>query len=380
MTPPNTAPSKPPVEVFGALKLILFGMAFLFALSPIPALSEETVVSTEICGGLWIIPLVWAPEGREPQDLIAVFDTGATTAFIDPDALERISGQRVAEGKRARMEDMSVAGNTFTTFKPEVKDLDHLSRALGRRLDAFLPFQTFANFLLILDYPAGEMRIKRGELPKPDDQTVFNAKGRDDRPWLKIRLGRIERRVLIDSGSAGRIAVEPHKKLEWASEPIPLRLFQGMYDVEMTKVGRLDGQATIGPLIFDQPLVTLTDDTERIGAQVLRNYVLTFDQKNRRMRMEPAVTGPVEMPSYRGTGVILLPVKDYFEIAMLVPGSPAEEVGLKKGDRVTHLDGVPIMDRGCRDFDGDVEDSMLITVTRDGEPREYVVPIVVLVP
>ena len=362
------------------MKYILLGMALLLFLAPHPAQAEETVISTEICGGLWIIPLVWAPEGREPQDLIAVFDTGATTSFIDPDTIERMSGQRVAEGKRARINDMTVAGHSFRKFKPKVKNLDHLSRALGRKLDVFLPFPTFDSFLLILDYPAGEMRIKQGELPKPDDRTVFNAKGRDDRPWLEIRLGRIERRVLIDSGSGGRIAVKPNRKLDWTSDPIPLRIFQGMYDVEMTEVGRLDGQATIGPLVFDQPLVTLTDDTERIGAQVLRNYVLTFDQKKRRMCMEPAVTGPVEMPAIRGTGVLLLPVKEGFEIAYLVPGSPAEDTGLKKGDLVTHLDGVPILDRGCRNFDGEVGESTVITVTREGEPIEYDVPNAVLVP
>lgn len=368
------------VSPLGALQNLMVGAVILLVLAPIPVLSEETVASTEICGGLWIVPLVWEPEGREPQDLIAVFDTGATSAFIDPDAIERISGQRVSEGMRARMEGMSVAGHTFTTFKPEVKDLDHLSRALGRKLDAFLPFQTFENFLLILDYPAGEMRIRRGELPKPDGRTVFDAKGRDERPWLKIRLGRIERRLLIDSGSSGRIAVEPHKKLAWASEPIPLRLFQGMYDVEMTKVGRLDGQAAVGPLIFERPLVTLTDETERIGAQVLRHFVLTFDQENRRMMMEPIVSGPVEMPPYRGTGMVFLPVNNYFEIAYVIPGSPAEEAGLKKGDRVTHLDGVPVLDRGCRDYDREVGDSTVITVIIEGKPREITVPNAVLVP
>jgi hypothetical protein len=359
-------------------------VALLLALFAVVSHAEEpageTIVSTEICTGLWIVDLVWAPEGREPQDLVAVFDTGAGSAFIDPDAIERISGKRIKEGKRAKLEDMSVAGRSFHTFRPEVKDLDHISRALGRQLDVFLPFQTFDSFLLILDYPAEEMRIRRGELPEPDGERVFNAKGKDKRPWLEVQVGRIERELLIDSGSTGNISVKDHRKLEWVSDPIPLRLFQGMYDVELTRMGRLDGVAVVGPLDFDQPLVTLTDDTELMGAQVLRHFVWTFDQGNRRVMMEPAADGPVVMPAYEGTGVVFLPRAEYFEIAHVVEGSPAEQAGLKKGDRVTHANGVPVDERPCRTIDPAPDESTTLTVNRDGLPFEVTLLHAVLVP
>lgn len=75
---------------------------------------------------------------------------------------------------------------------------------------------------------------------------------------------------------------------------IPLRLFQGMYDIELTSVGHLDGEAHVGALEFFEPLVALTEDTELLGAQVLRHFVLSFDRINRRVRLDSATAFVLE--------------------------------------------------------------------------------------
>jgi len=59
-------------------------------------LPVETRVSRELCSGLFVVPPVWSPPDHEARQLRAVFDTGGTHAFIDPDCLERISGRRNA--------------------------------------------------------------------------------------------------------------------------------------------------------------------------------------------------------------------------------------------------------------------------------------------
>jgi S1-C subfamily serine protease len=87
-----------------------------------------------------------------------------------------------------------------------------------------------------------------------------------------------------------------------------------------------------------------------VGFDVLRHFVLTFDQKKKRVRMQPVSKSPVRMKARTGTGALLRPRENSLEVARIVPGSSAEDAGLKPGDKVTHVDGVPVNERGCRDM------------------------------
>ncbi len=311
------------------------------------ASTSETVVSNQLCGGLFYIPLEWVSRDGEKHELLALFDTGASNSFIDPDTIERISGQRLDVGTRAVMENVSVAGLNFSKFRPRVRDLDHLGQALGRDFDVFLQFEAFDSLLLTLDYGRQEMRVSKGTLPKPDGEQIFSAKGRDSRPWIRTRVGSRKRRLLLDSGSNGTMSLRPHRSIRWAGESAKIRLAQGMSDLELNEVGRFNGSIQIGPLEFTEPVVGLTRDTELVGYDVLKHFVLTFDQKNRRVRMQPLSDSPVRMVSRTGTGALFRPRQGTFEIARVVPGSSAEEAGLKAGDQVTHVDGAAVSERGC---------------------------------
>jgi len=349
------------------------------AQNQIAAQPDTTILSREICSGLFVVPLVWTSGDGVAHEFLALFDTGAEVAFIDPESLEQASGKRVKPGKRVRMEDVSVAGQNFKTFRPKVRDLDHLSRALGREIDVFLPFQAFSNYLLILDYEHEELRMTKGTLPKPDGIEVFSARGKDKRPWLSVRVGSRDRSLLLDSGSNGAFEVDSHRGLEWVEEPVPAHVYQRIDRVRLRKAGRLIGDFVVGPLVFENPMVTLTNDTELIGSEVLRHYVLTFDQKNRRVRMRPLVESPVRLPSIRGTGALFRTRPNAYEIAHVMRDSPAEHAGLRKGDLVTHLDGTPVLERGCRAFDKPPVESVRFTLLRDDEALEVMVPVRVLI-
>lgn len=323
---------------------------------------SETIISEQICSGLFMFPLTWVSSDGEEHELLALFDTGASVAFIDPDTIERIAGKRLETGTRAIMQDISVAGLEFSEFRPTVRELDHIGQALGRHFDVFLPFQTFDNFLLTLDYDKQQIRVSRGSLPRPDGKSIFSTKGPDSRPWLKTRVGSRNRKLLLDSGSNGTISVNPHRSVRWAGKSAWIRLSQGISDLELNEVGRYDGLIRIGPLNFVEPVVGLTDDTELVGYGVLSHFVMTFDQKKKRVRMQPISGSPVRMKERRGTGALLRPRADSLEVARIIPGSAAEKAGLQVGDRVSHIDGDPVNNRGCLDRRqpaGDVEYTIL---------------------
>ena len=151
----------------------------------------------------------------------------------------------------------------------------------------FLPFPAFAGKLLVLDYPAREMRVEEGSLPEPDGKTVFSAAGPDDRPWLTVDLEGRKRRILIDSGSNGRIELKKLGRLDWLADPVVSRISTRMDKYVQRREGRIQNRIAIGNLEFDQPLVSITRDTELMGVHVLKHFVLTFDQANERVRFEP---------------------------------------------------------------------------------------------
>ena len=342
----------------------------LVALWSLPATAQEAgsevLITNQMCSGLFMVPLAWDSKDGETHQLLALFDTGATNAFIDPDSLERISGMRLDTGTRAVMQDLTVAGLQFSKFRPRVRELDHLGRALGRDFDVFLPFETFDNFLLTLDYGKKEIRVSRGELPRPDGERIYSSKGSDSRPWIKVEVGSRTRRLLIDSGSNGTISVKSHRSIRFAGEAVPISLSQGMSDLELRYIGRYDGEMQIGPSVFANPIVGITTDTELLGYDVLRHFVLTFDQKNRRVRMAPIGDTPLVMEPRTGSGALMRPRDEGFEVAYVVAGSPAEASGIAVGDLVTRVDGTPVYERGCRDGErpvGPVE----YTVLRDNQ-------------
>lgn len=343
---------------------------------------EAVVISRELCNGIWFVPMTWTGDSGRQQELTAIFDTGGSSLLIDPDALERASGRRVAVGRGVNMTgEIAASGLKFTTFRPRVEEMDHLGAAIGRDFDVFLPFRAFRGKLLVLDYPAREIRVEAGALPEPDGKTVFSSRGRDTRPWLRVNLAGKTRRILIDSGSNGRISLRRlHGKLEWLAPPLPL-FWSATMDGEAHRVaGRVSETIRIANLDFEQPIVSITDDTELMGVHVLKHFVLTFDPSNQRVRFEPGTESPIRMAPHRGTGAVFRsgPAGSW-EVVRVLPGTPAVDVGLRRGDEVVEHDGRVLTEPRCKPLDEPTAARTEYGVDRGGRVERVVVDVVDLI-
>jgi hypothetical protein len=360
--------------------------ALILFFLPAAAAGQDThVVPTEMCRDYFFVPVVMAErDDRAPDEagrtLWFLFDTGAAVTHVDPDAIERITGRDVSGNRRIAIVDAHSGPVSFNRLPARVSELDHLSVALGREIDGILGFTAFEDFLLTLDYGASEMRIESGTLPRPDNETIFNASGPDDRPWLRLRLPGRSRRVLIDSGAAVTpLALNRLERYPLTAEARAIGASIRFRHIEYRQGGRLDGEARFGDFVFDQPLIEEVPGTEILGGMMMRHFIWTFDQDNERVRIERIEgDGTIPMEAEITHGLALRPVGENLQIDHILDGSRAGEAGLQVGDIITHLDGLPVRGRGCG-IEDETPDSVVMTRLRDGESVEVVLPLVTLV-
>ena len=356
-------------SIFAAIALLISAAPFCHAVPQTPA--DAIIIPTEICRDYFLVPITLAPRANSPANrtLWFLYDTGATEAYIDPSSVKRASGVNVKTGENAAIRNATIGPVKINKMQAKVRSLDHISRALGREIDGILPYGTFRDFLLTLDYQHGEMRLTKGELPQPDDQSVFVTKGPDKRPWLSIEFPNRKRRMLIDSGAAtSGLVVKKLKRYPTTAAPVVIGAAFRLKKIEMRSGARLMGNARIGPFELVRPTLESTPGTELIGGEVLNRFNWTFDQKNKRVQIvqfdpETAITFEPIITH----GMVLEIHKKGFRIKAIVPQTPAENADLKKGDVVTHWNGEPVGERGCREEDKEFLHLKLLRGTEEHE-------------
>ena len=342
----------------------------------------EVVLPTESWRRYFLLPV--ALGGDPDRTLWFLFDTGANVTLIDPEALQAVSDWRGGSGQRVNLVDAHCGPLHFRRLPARTRDLDHLSRALGYQLDGILGYPAFADLLLTLDYGAEELRVAQGRLGPVDEQTVFALHNSGNRrPWVHVDFDGARRTLLLDSGSAGGFQARSGRGMDWSTAPRPVSVSMGIRGPDFQHIGRLDGPARVFGLDFVDPAVEATEDTELFGTRVLRHFVLTFDQRGRRVRVERVTEGPVAAEAVRGTGVLAVPRSDGLEVIGLTPGSPAVSAGLEVGDRIREIGGVSTLQRPEDGFPKEsVGDRtfMRYTVARGAEETLVEVEVVPLVP
>ncbi|MEC9251068.1 MAG: hypothetical protein VX501_10490 [Pseudomonadota bacterium] len=364
------------------MKFALLALALLdpptAVAEPVPAF--PVIVPSEMCRGYFFVPVTRQDRGDDADGgtLWFIYDTGASTSYVDPDSVARISSTPLRNGQRASFPEMNMGSLRVSRLRARVQDLDHLSLALGREVDGILAFDAFDDYLLTLDYERDEMRIEPGELPRPDRQTVFNASGPDDRPWLRIDFSNRTRRMLIDSGAAlSGFSVNHINRFETMAEPVPSGASFRLNHVERRASARLSENARLGPHELVTPTIQSTPGSELIGGEVMRHFIWTFDQRNERVRIERIEPdAPITFEPVISHGMVFRPEANGFRVADVIANTPAAQVDIREGDLVTHFHGTPVAERGCNP---PIEDHLPITLERDGEVMERVLDMFAIV-
>ena len=296
--------------------------------------------------------------GKGPFKMLV--DTTATRFTIDDDIVEQLGLNPVdipriddlprpkLHGTAVRVETMGLGQVVFHGFNALSTDLD--SQAGGfRRFDAVIPFAMFSECLLTLDYPKRTLILKRGELPEPDGQDVLPYNEVRGCPALTLGSSPFPGDIFFNSASKKALTLlsmfsrskndtlHPNKKRKG-------RRHVSDFDTDTPLTVRpihLGRHELVGlPIAYDKA-------DSSFGYELLKRFALTFDQKNKRVRLVRAGNDPISLFPHSRFGLVFLRHMTDLNVAYIIPGSPASRSPLKAGDRIKEFETKP--SQSCSD-------------------------------
>jgi hypothetical protein len=209
-------------------------------------------------------------------------------------ALEPIGEARASDGSGANVRTLPVyEAASIKVGDLEFKNVQAASRNYNPRpdlqkIDGILGFNLFREYLLTLDYPGKKVRIAKGALSKAENVIPFDAP--QGIPVVELLVGQEKVRAHIDSGNMVAPFILPAalvEKLEKLSEPVVVgRARTVSNDVEIKQV-KLKDPISLGPHKYETPLVNFPAfGPANVGSHALSEYVVTFDQANKLVKLE----------------------------------------------------------------------------------------------
>jgi len=231
-----------------------------------------------------------------------MIDTGAgMQADIDPSVAARLKlplSGRAINGDPSGQNDREVATamiESLTIGKAEFRNVTAVVRPQRitkdyPEIDGILGFALFTDYLLTLDYPAMQVRLARGVLPPANGGDILSFEIENRIPVIELAIGRIHVPAHIDSGNfvAGFILPEEIvEQLQLQSAAITVGGARSVTNRIQLKQVQLRDTIRLGRFEYPQPTIAFPALSEtNIGFNVLRDFVITFDQKNRRMKLQ----------------------------------------------------------------------------------------------
>lgn len=238
-----------------------------------------------------------------------ILDTGATFSAVDGSLMAELSlpaGPTIGGGSTVRIDEFRVGDAVVHGF---------VAGSLGSMLGGFtgpnrprgvLSAAAFPGELVVLDYPRRQVTIAHGALPSADDTHIFEYRAAEALPVVPVTVAGHQYRIHLDSGSPAGIML-PTKyahELPLAAPPVVIGQARTVAGTFPVSVATVNGTIGIGGYTVDMKDVRFSDlrpgsqpGVGNVGGQVLKDFVITFDSKNRRIRFErPESSNPAGAP------------------------------------------------------------------------------------
>ena len=289
-----------------------------------------------------------------------LIDTGSSVTLVSDRIAETLPDFRAAGGL-APVQVISAAGGstllgsttlpslelgtaTFANIRAAVYDFADFSNHLGLTVDGILGFPIFRDVLLTLDYPRNRVVLS----PRFPARTVPGvaipfALEDGTRPIVNVELGDSTFMALIDSGSDLPFTLNPTGlNPPFKSGPRSGPVVSTLSGSDPRQIGRLADTLALGTCEIREPRVMITDQLSTIGAEILRHYTLTFDQRRGLLILDPARDGAVKLPAQRSTGLSFARLPAEWRVLQVLDDAPPATHQIEPGDVVVGINGEPI--------------------------------------
>jgi predicted aspartyl protease len=266
----------------------------------------------------------------------------------------------------------------------------------GRRIDGLLGYGFFKRFVVEIDYAAQHLNLY--------DPQTYNYTGTGDQIPLSINKGHVfvsatlslpngdsvVADLLVDTGFRTGLTlntpfVAEHRLLTSVPKKLDFVKAVGVGGEYRIAVARIKS-IKLGRYTINAPVVGLSraesgvlsggDYAGILGAEILRRFKVIFDYSRRRMIIEP--NAHFDQPhEHDKSGLLLRAVgKNFnaFKVFQVIDHSPAAEAGLREGDTLEAVNGIPAanftLEQLRRNFTQPEGTAYLLRVSREGKLTE----------
>ena len=263
--------------------------------------SDEVVLPIRIIDGL---PYANVDIGKKTA--LFMIDTGSACAMISPKlateeelaSLGTCGNDDAPEAKPSQRfvtcfpSTWGVPG--LTTWTQQYMTVNRLPEGVG----GVLGWRVFSDVLMAVDYPNRRLVLRRGKLPSPDGEEILPIRlVPPDGFAIPASLNGTERWFYLDTGCSIGVLQTDAGNLEWHAPPVQVTL-QNEHSNTIGKVGRARGELRVGRHIIREPIMAIDPARKApdLGCDLLRNFVVTFDFRNKRLRLQRSSDQPIVMP------------------------------------------------------------------------------------
>jgi len=336
----------------------------------------ELTLPTTMCRGLFVADVLINGTGPYPM----IVDTGASRTTVTP----RVKREA---GIGSRMDSLRMGDFDVSGVRVKSRELQHIADALGTPVEGIVGHDVFRGVLATYDYRESAIRVSNAQLTSDMPHTV-PTKRNSSRPFVRTSIdydGDAESDgsfwLLIDTGAVRSVAIVPFDDLTYKADPVAIGAVTKINGLHLVRGARLDGDLSFGPVKMSEPIIETSPWTNLVGHELLRDYVISFDQRADLARFVPISGEPFTEEPLRGFGIALQGVGERIRIAKVFEDSSAERAGLLKDDLLIAVNGTPINKGRCdpdRSLTGDLPIATL-TIEREGERMDVDVEVMVLV-